>query len=315
MVRFDPTTHAALETMIRSSFPDAHIDDDSINGLAAALWLTKDSRTKVIPRSQAGESGKAKDLDLSPYAQELEGLSTKLGLRVIEGTGECSIHCQAGTEHPGTRYYAATAEHSRKDPPLDAFVGHLAMARVSLPASQPAVVETKLGTVEPRDHLIATIAEAQREYGSELDRPIARLDLVTPARLGGTRFGAIGVYLGYFDPAGLPEFYILEAGTAIGESKVLYFHDVGDDLINSYTGYRPTPFSNPMHAYVGRLTLDGDAPARLQVTARRLADAKPYIRLDVRFTETADPEVVWPAFHILRALGIVVSRLPLVPMG
>ena len=298
MIRFDTGTRAALEKLISSSFPDAHIDEGSITGLAAALWVSK-----------------SQHLDLSKYSDDLENLAKTFGLQVVQGTGEASIHCKPGQESSGVRYYEAQAEHARKAPPMDAFVGKLSMARVTLPASEPETIQTRLGSVEPRDHLLATLAEVQKEYGSEVSYPIARVDLVSPARLGGTRFGAIGVYLGYADAAGMPTFYILEAGTATGDSKVLYFKEFGDGIITSFTGYRPTPFSNPKHAYNGKLTLNGDSPDRLQVTARRASDAEHYIRIDVHFTETNNPDVVWPAFHIMRALGIVIDRLHHVPIG
>ena len=298
MVRFDAATKRALESLIRKNFPDAHVDDGSINGLAAALWMT---------RSQ--------HIDLTRYSDELKDIAEEFGLQVVDGPVERSIHCKARKEDGGVRYYEANAEHARKTPAMDAFLGKLAMARVSLPESEPRVFETRLGTVEPRDHLLATLEEVRNEYGSEVSHPIARVDLISPARLGGTRFGAIGIYLGYREAAGLPTFYVLEAGTATGDSKVLYFNEVGDDTINSYSGYRPTPFANPAHAYAGKLTLSGDNPERLQVTSRRTNDAKPYIKIDVRFEETSNPDVVWPAFHIMRALGIVLSRIPKVPKG
>src|SRR5688572_30046566 len=122
MVRFDPTTQSALELLIRSNFPDAHIDEGAITGLAAALWVSKSGR-----------------VDLSKYQDELEDLSKQFGLQVV---GE-SLHCTPRQESAGVRYYEAKAEHARKSPAnMDAFVGKLAMARVTLPETAPQTFDT-----------------------------------------------------------------------------------------------------------------------------------------------------------------------------
>src|SRR5262245_35830524 len=132
MVGFDAETRAALAKLISSNFPDATIDEGSIAGLAAALWVSKSTH-----------------LDLSKYSDHLENLAKTFGLQVVQGTGEASIHCKPGNESSGVRYYEANAEHARKSLFMDAFVGKLAMARVTLPESKPTTIETKLGSVEP----------------------------------------------------------------------------------------------------------------------------------------------------------------------
>jgi len=138
---------------------------------------------------------------------------------------------------------------------------------------------------------------------------IDRVDLVTPPRFGGARFGAISVYLGYRPGEGAPpSFYILEAGTATGNAKVLFLGASMDKVIVSYSGYQPTPFAAPTHVYTGKLTMSGDSPSLLQVTSHKDQTSLPYIKLTVSFEETQHPVAIWPGLQLMEAAAIVLWR-------
>lgn len=186
------------------------------------------------------------------------------------------------------------------------------MARVTLPARSPQAFQTCIGQVLPGDHLVDTVLEANQKYARFLSQPIGRLDLVTPPRQG-VRFGAISVLLGYALPTDLTPFcYILEAGTATGQPKVLYLGKTIDSTINAYSGYQPTPFACPSHAYTGKLTLQGDDPVLLRVTSREVeggTSQAPYIDIQVEFAlQTGSVSTIWPGFLIARAASIVLMR-------
>ena len=289
-IDFDPMTRRSLERLIRKNLPDAAPDDRSLTALALTLWVCQKN-----------------EIDLTPYQEQLEKLRRDLKVRQ---NGEHGLYLPPSQQPAPFRYYEVAARHARKEPRgYIPFVGSLQMVRVTLPQTTPKVFDTAYGSVEPGDHLLATVDECQQEYGPGLDYTIDRLDLVTPARFWGTRFGAISLYLGYRDRTTLPTFYILEGGTATGDARVTYFADDVDDMIYNYTGYKPTPFSNPSNAYSGTLTLQGDSPRRVTVTSRQLAKTRPYMHLTVDFTELAQPaQVLWPAFNIMRAALIVIAR-------
>jgi hypothetical protein len=44
------------------------------------------------------------------------------------------------------------------------------------------------------------------------------------------------------------------------------------------------------------------------ITSRKPGSDDPYIRVEVSFKETVTPDLIWPAFHILRAGLIVLER-------
>src|SRR5690606_5291441 len=113
-----------------------------------------------------------------------------------------------------------------------------------------------------------------QKYARFLEAPLARVDLITPPRQG-VRFGAISVLLGYKKPKDpLPFCYILEAGTATGQPKVLYLGKTIDATINNYAGYQPTPFACPSHAYTGKLSMNGDDPNVLTIRGRPVEAGK-----------------------------------------
>lgn len=245
-------------------------------------------------------------IDISLYESELEEQAQKLPM------AEAYACPRKSTDK--NRYYFIEAKHTRKTPAgFDTFTGELAMARVTLDPTRPKKYRTAFGTVAPGDHLIDTVFEANQKYSSHLGYEIERLDLITPAR-DGLRFGAISAFLGYKNKTDrVPSCYILEAGTATGQPKVLYLGKAPGASINAYSGYRPTPFACPSHAYWGTLTLQNDDdPKRLLISSREIAGGvskQPYIEVDIRFElQAGNLKNIWPGFLIARAAGIVLGR-------
>lgn len=283
----------ALTTMLRQSFPDAVVDEQTLAALALTAYLDE----------SAGVG-----LDWDRYRGTLDAYVERWGLARSEGSEAPRLRAAAGD--PGAlRYYMVHSTHDREVPDYDPFTGHLGMVRVTLPATEPQKFATAIGDVEPADHLLATVAEVERKYGPHVDGTIERVDVITPARLHGSRFAAISVYLGYTAGHPVPTFYILEAGLATGQPKVLYFAPRIDFRILSYGGYRPTPFSDSDHVYTARLSLVGDSPLLLQIHAHRDAGSRPYIRIHALFEETHRPDITWPGQHLVRATKIVARRL------
>jgi hypothetical protein len=300
MVTFNSTVKSQLFRALKNSFPDATIDSDDMEALAICIH-----KRKVVAKG-----GKLPDelqsIDVSPYAAELEARAAQLPF-----SEQYTTTRKSGDKY---RYYWATAVHTRKSPAgFKPFTGEIAMARVTLHKDQPKTYRTAFGTIEKGDHLIDTVYEANQKYAKHLGYSLQRLDLVTPAR-DIVRFGAISVFLGYKKASDKkPSCYILEAGTATGQPKVLYLGKKLGDPINAYSGYRPTPFACPDHAYYGTLTAkNGDHPGRLHITSRKVTGGvsqEPYMDVDIQFRlQTGGLLNIWPGFLIARAAGIVLSR-------
>lgn len=298
-IQFDETTKRILTRTLESCFPDSRVGPHDLDALAVAIYAHRDQFELEGP---LGASVAA--LDLSRYSDQLDLLAAELP--PLAGT-------QAAAAATTYRYYWVEAEHKRLIPEgYDPFVGQLAMARVTLPATQPKAVSTLIGHVRPDDHLIATVYEANDKYSGELGYELARVDLVTPPRSSGARFGAISVMLGYRDASDLPSCYILEAGTATGTPRVLYLGRTKRARINRYCGYKPSPFASPQHAYRASLSIRGDNPKLLSVTARQVKDGTSlpeYMQLTAKFREQRGrPRSIAPVFLIARAAAIVLSR-------
>lgn len=189
--------------------------------------------------------------------------------------------------------YIGHATHSRSlkmdtlTPMESEFVGHLPMVRVALPPSllktDEDIVRTPLGDVYlDGDHLVGSIELIVEKYGDadHLGYTPARVDLITPARLDGARFGAIALYLGYRGIADRePSFYLFEAGTATGVSKMLFFGKTMDTVITQMSWYEPTPFSGPTTMYSGGARADGCDPAFMWITATQQGQDRHYMEI------------------------------------
>jgi hypothetical protein len=201
-------------------------------------------------------------VDVSAYAGRLDEVAGQLGVRIeARHDGPVVVAPVQSPDDGHFRYYDVHSMHARESPfGYEPFTGHITMVRVTLPEDVPLIMKTRAGSVEPKDHFLATVKEANQQFQATLGHPLHRVDLITPPRLCGVRFGAVAVYLGYGEMEHVPSCYVLETGTATGQSRVLFLGRTIDTMIVRYSGYKPTPFSNPGNTYTGQLKLDGDIP-------------------------------------------------------
>jgi hypothetical protein len=305
-VGLDAVVKQMLAERLKEAFPDARFDECDVEGVALAMQqnLAGSPPDKKL-------FGAVNSAALDAHKKALDALAAALpeNARAADGRGSCAL-----PEADPIGYYWVEATHTRQTPSgYEPFVGELAMVRASLPEREPRRFNTVVGTVEPSDHLIATLFEANQKYQKALGYPIARLDVITPPRQL-LRFGAVSLYLGYREASALPSCYILEAGTALGQPKVLYLGKTIQTKINRISGYQPTAFSCADNAYTGEIKLNGHEPVSLHITARDIMDhgtksAAPYMDLNVKFTrQTGKVDSIWPGFLIARAALIVLDR-------
>lgn len=294
--------HEKLKSTLQDAFPDARIDDSDVEAFALALQQGLPDLDAQLPEELKRLGIGSGDRKVSPLARS-----------VVSGPTDAEgVTRTPRVEGDSLRYYWVESRHDRRDPAgHPPFVGKLAMVRASLPRVEPRRFISAIGTVEPSDHLIATVHEANDKFAAALKYELQRVDVITPPRQF-LRFGAVSVMLGYRDARAQPSCYILEAGTATGQPKVLYLGRTLDATINRRTGYKPTTFSCSDNAYTGQLTVVGDSPTVLHITARDIIgnQSKPaYIAITATFTEQKGPIAnVWPGLLIARAGLIVASR-------
>lgn len=257
-----------VQSLLRTLFPDATIDDHVIVSVQAALAAGR----SAPPPAEAGATSRFS-------------------------------------------YYMADATHTRVRGTTSTFTGHLPLVRVPLPASGsitdvPNIV-TALGFLVPNDRKIASVQTA-KDFTME---PVARMDLLTPARAPGAnggRFGAVALYLAYanFGDA-RPSSYILEAGTATGQPDVIFPSTGMNDIVNQQTNYLPTPFSKVTNFYSGRLTMQGDEPDTLLVSSTDTsgvgpgAGDTPYITVTIKYTKLTAPPPYDPIALLVEAAARV----------
>jgi hypothetical protein len=182
----------------------------------------------------------------------------------------------APEEQGAYQYYDAFAEHMRSqhEKPHSGFVGLLPQVRITLPELPPAdsvLARTAIGFVFTQDHLLASMSAVRsrmiQRFGAAY-ADITRVDVISPARLG-SRFGAIGLYLGYRAHQALPSFFVLEAGLATGPSVRLFFSPDMSKIVHAPTSYLPTPFVELSNTYDGALIMNGEHPQMLIVESFR----------------------------------------------
>lgn len=211
-------------------------------------------------------------------------------------------------------YYLGYGTHARMAAPHSLFTGELPLVRISLPSEGTSMtlpdIETEGGVCLPQDRLFPSIDVFWATYGDDpllkFGRP-ERIDLITPPRLKGNRFGAIALYLAYgkaTDEA--PCFYALEAGLATGQPRIPYLGRTMDKVIVTQSNYRPTPFSGPSHWYEGRLKMkenDPGEPDELIVGVFRQKPPKDqYLQVTVRYEKRDEPVMTNP-LHLTLAAG------------
>ncbi len=224
----------------------------------------------------------------------------QLGLTRGDGAPRAqALQAEAAPSPEVISYYVGNATHARKAAPWSQFVGHLPLVRVALRATDKSTIQTAIGQVESGDHLMFSVADVNAKWSDHLGYDAERVELITPPRAGGSRFGAIAVYLGYRSASDTsPCFYVLEAGMATGQAKMLYFSPAMGETIFQQSWYKPTQFSEPTHWYRGTLTMQADAPNEPEtLDVQALVDQTaplPYVEVTVQYAPADPPKGVWP---------------------
>lgn len=194
-------------------------------------------------------------------------------------------------------YYVGEATHTRfagpgSDEIVHRFVGRVPMVRVRLPETQQDI-STAIGIVFAGDHRLYTRPIFVEHYKDFLGWEPTRVELLTPARYLGARFGAIATYA-LFDEKGYRGF-ALEAGMATGEPMVVYASRDGSEIVRR-AGYSPTPFSTSSQFYAGYASFDRyGEPQMLNVDVMPARDQKRVIEVDVAYKPNDGGDRVWPA--------------------
>ncbi len=204
-------------------------------------------------------------------------------------------------------YYIAHAEHDRLLPIRSTFVGHLPQARLVLPKRDADKrARTPMGVALRSDRKLPSVAAVNRYLGRQAAE---RVELITAVRRGGARFGAIALYLCYREEGdAAPSFYFLEAGTATGLPKVLYYAPSLSAEVQYHTGYKPTPFSSDQYFYRGALTMradDPNEPKELVVSVSERERGAPYAKITVDYERRAER----PKYRPLRLIVEAVARI------
>ncbi|MBZ0119332.1 MAG: hypothetical protein K8H88_20240 [Sandaracinaceae bacterium] len=215
------------------------------------------------------------------------------------------------------RFYTGHATHSRTglSKPYSAFIGHLPMVRVVLPQtgsrSDVPPIQTPMGVLMPTDRLLASVQVVQEVAQRARIVPPERVELITPPRYEGNRFGAIAVYLLYPQAQAVtPSHYILEAGLATGQPRMRYKPTPVGQWLSQQSGYQPTAFSQPWHTYRGLFTMKNafpNEPEALIVEAYERHPQSPYIRVTVEYGRDAAPTTLNPFFLTIQAAARISS--------
>jgi hypothetical protein len=245
-------------------------------------------------------------------------------VNLLEGMA-ASIHA---TIHPGPapRFYLGHARHKRSVPFVSQFTAVLPHVRVRLPESGEPAIDTFGGIVYAGDHLLHNLAMVNdylEEQGLLANEHFQaeRVDLITPARFAGARFGAIAIYLLYRHASDTEPFgYVLEAGMATGEPRTTYFSPDGGMIVRR-SFYQPTPDSSPKNYYGAMLEIvrpdpimprAGDWPMMIGDPRQLIIDsfrenplkdenAKAYHTTTVLYEPVENPGIVFPALLTLQA--------------
>ncbi|APR82102.1 Hypothetical protein A7982_07451 [Minicystis rosea] len=268
-----PEKYAAVRNALTRAFPHAHVTDDVVDGVVETMM-----------HGQGGPNGAPRER--APLAR-----------RVSEKTH----HLYLGD---ATHHRVKSAAPAQQ-PMESQFTLSLPMVRVTLPEKldeQTRVIETAIGDVDlSRDHLLGSIDLIHAKYGSAeyLGQRPARVDLITPARLAHARFGAMAVYLGYRKKTDRsPSFYMLEAGTATGDAKMIYFSPNLEPIKSATSYYLPTPFVSMSNTYSGGITMrpapDEDEIAELLVKSYAPGSKDPYITVTLRYRRVSSLDLPLP---------------------
>lgn len=202
------------------------------------------------------------------------------------------------------RVLCLRATHARRTPVTSVFTGVTHAVWVPLPRDEPTEIETALGCVLPKDHLLPTIAAVRARFGERIGRAFERVDLLTPARRGGIRFSPMALYFGYLrEDDCAPAFVIYEPGDATGKPGALYLGETLETVVEEQAGYQPTPLSSPEHWYTGglRMAANGCDPDVLYMSAAVERGGEPHFRLHCEYTPVTELRQALPAADLVEA--------------
>ncbi|NJN63737.1 MAG: hypothetical protein HC882_01875 [Acidobacteria bacterium] len=200
-------------------------------------------------------------------------------------------------------YWIAKARHTRFG--VHTFVGRVPMVRVRLAEDHGRDLRTKIGVVYAGDHKLWTQEMVERKYADVLEGEVSRVELLTPARWLGARFGAVSIYRLFSAEHGFPHGYAFEAGMATGEAMTLYFSPGEKPIQDRRSWYEPTPFSSNTDRYSGSVDWDITGPrgATVKVSPRGGREDHQTV-IDFELVENPAPE--FPAMLTAEAAARVV---------
>lgn len=296
-----PERYAAIKSALTHAFPQANVTDDVIVGISEALRLQG-----LRP---ADDSANVMSTEKAPISRRVQEKEHRLYL------GQANHH----------RVKSAAPASA---PVQSQFMLELPMVRVTLPdklSAENTTIVTEIGDVDlAKDHLLGSVDMINDKYGGAayLGARPARVDLITPPRSAGWRFGAIAVYLGYLRATDrAPSFYLLEAGTATGDAKMIYFSPTMKPISNVTSYYLPTPFVTMRNTYSGGVTMQPspheDEPDELIVESRAPGEKDPYITVTVKYKRSPVIDLPMPIELTVDAAARValVARMMGVPSG
>ncbi len=203
--------------------------------------------------------------------------------------------------HP-VRYYASKPVHDRaQSAPHSRFMQPVPLIRFDLPPTGRETIRTKVGWAMPGDRKFNSLEDVGKRVEPTVGYRPGRVELITAARWLG-RFASVAVYLAYRkadDPA--PDFYMVEAGLASGEPRVVYLATSMKDPIDARAGYEPTPFATVNNWYKARLTLKDGHPTNLLIQSFRQRDGDPYVTVNLSMRHTTDPKPIVPLQYLVMA--------------
>jgi hypothetical protein len=272
-----PEKLAAVRRALTRAFPQATVTEDVVSATVRLL------REGPAPTASAARAAPREAAPISRRVQEKEH----------------HLYLGDATHHRVKSISPAS------QPMQSEFTMALPMVRVTLPEKLDAAnttIATEIGDVDlSRDHLLGSIDLLHAKYGDakHLGYRPARVDIITPARLANGRFGAMAIYLGYRGKTDRgPSFYMLEAGTATGDAKMIYFSPDMKPIASVTSYYLPTPFVSMRNTYSGGLTMqpapNEDEPAQLVVNSFAVGEKDPYITVTVKYKRAPTMDVPLP---------------------
>ncbi len=276
-------TFNKISNHLKQAFPDPRVSiaDHHVNAMALYIWQKFDAAT----------------------CQNLLGCPKPDQAQIDQLTQDISVVMPSD----GRSYYIAAATHSRIINPHHSFTAYLPLVKVELPQTdQEAVpITTAIGDINPTDRLLISVEQVAFKYQAELGYVPGKVELIAPARVLGARFGAIIVYTGYRNAADTtPSFYILEAGTATGETMMTFFSPDMGVIPPRKKWYAPTPFTTPDEYYTGQFVMNGTEPGELHVQALDTDQTTVKVKVDVVY-EKSEPRMIYPALLTAEAAARV----------